>query len=342
MRDAQHAGTPNLIVNPEFSGTGAAPESWSFHTPRPELGLEHAVIKRADGRRALRLGATRDTRAFACWRGRAPVTPGTWYRASVRVRLVNIDDPTLSVFAHFARHYLIPTGPWQEETVLHQLVRSDRDHAFQGDRFEIYLRACRNGHIEISDPQVVAIEPPTFRVPRVATVRFGSHSGPLTLVAQRARLKTHLDLAGALGSDIVATTEFTPVIGVPKPDYGSLAAVAEPVPSGPVCQVAAEAAKRHRMYVLVGNIERRGAHVFNTAVLFGRDGQFVGQYDKTHLTFGELEEGVSCGDSYPVFDLDFGRIAIHICYDEWFPEVARYYAHQGAEILFLCVAGLPG
>ena len=40
-----------------------------------------------------------------------------------------------------------------------------------------------------------------------------------------------------------------------------------------------------------------------------------------------------------MFDLDFGRVGVHICYDEWFPEVARYYAHQGVEILFLPVAG---
>jgi predicted amidohydrolase len=93
------------------------------------------------------------------------------------------------------------------------------------------------------------------------------------------------------------------------------------------------------MYVCAGNIERRGSHLFNTAVLFDRRGRLVGQYDKTHLTIGELQDGFSCGSEYPVFDLDFGRVGIHICYDEWFPEVARLYAHRGAEVLFLPVAG---
>lgn len=78
---------------------------------------------------------------------------------------------------------------------------------------------------------------------------------------------------------------------------------------------------------------------FNTAVLFDRKGEFIGRYDKTHLTIEELFDGLSCGADYPVFDLDFGRIAVHICYDEWFPEVSRLYAHKGAEILFLPVWG---
>jgi predicted amidohydrolase len=93
------------------------------------------------------------------------------------------------------------------------------------------------------------------------------------------------------------------------------------------------------MYVCAGVIERRGRHLYNTAVIYDRRGRFVGQYDKTHLTIGELQAGFSCGSGYPVFDLDFGRIGIHICYDEWFPEVARLYAHKGAEVLFLPVAG---
>ena len=329
----------NLVVNPGFVGRGVEPDGWSYHSPRTELELGRGLGSFADDSRFLTLSATGDVRSIGCWRGTAEIKPGKWYRASVRVRLRDIDSPTLSVFAHVARHYLAPVGPWQDETVLQQLIRSNRDHAYQGNRFEVYLRAAAEGDVQISEPRVVEVPAPSFRIARVATVRFSSETQGLTLAQQRERLAEHLETAGALGADVVATTEFTPVIGVPKDAYGSIADVAENVPDGPVCRVAAAAAAKHGMYVVVGNIERRGKHVFNTAVLFGRDGKLVGQYDKTHLTFGELEEGVSCGNSYPVFNLDFGRIGMHICYDEWFPEVARYYAHQGVEILFLCVAG---
>ncbi len=133
--------------------------------------------------------------------------------------------------------------------------------------------------------------------------------------------------------------EYSPIIGVARDVYGSYWEVAEAVPGGPTGALLSKKARQHRMYVLAGVIERRGDYLFNTAVLFDREGRFLGQYDKTHPTFGELQQGFSCGSAYPLFDLDFGRIAIHICYDEFFPEVARSFAHQGAEILFLPVAG---
>jgi hypothetical protein len=50
-------------------------------------------------------------------------------------------------------------------------------------------------------------------------------------------------------------------------------------------------------------------------------------------------QGVRPGDDYPVFDCDFGRIGIEICYDSWFPEVARVLALKGAEIVFCPNAG---
>ena len=174
---------------------------------------------------------------------------------------------------------------------------------------------------------------------RVATIRFGSPATPLTLESQRARIAAKLDAAGAMRADITALPEYGPTVGVAVGAYGSYWEAAETVPHGPTCALLSERARRYRMYVLAGVLERRGKYLFNTAVLFDREGRFAGQYDKTHLTFGELQQGFSCGSSYPLFDLDFGRIAIHICYDEWFPEVARSFAHQGAEILFLPVAG---
>ena len=329
----------NLVTNPKFSGAGKAPDGWSYVSARPELALGHEVRTDAADNTVLVLEATDDNRAFGCWRGAVKIEAHKWYRASVKVRLINVDDPTLSVFAQAARHYLVPAGPWAEVTVLQQLICSDRDHEYQGNFFEIYLRAATRGCVEISEPSFIEVPEPDFRMARVAAVRFDHEVNNLTLEQQRARLAEQLELAGGIKPDIVATTEFTPVIGVPESEYGSFWEVAEPVPGGPACRIAAAAAKKHGMHVILGNIERRGPHLFNTAVLFGRAGRFIGQYDKTHLTFGELELGVSCGDSYPVFDLDFGRIGIHICYDEWFPEVARYYAHQGTEIIFLCVAG---
>ena len=148
-----------------------------------------------------------------------------------------------------------------------------------------------------------------------------------------------LDEVGAIKPDIVCLTEFCPISGVDSSEYETYLDVAEHVPDGPASRIISEKAAAYGMYVIAGLIERRDNHIFNTAALFGRDGSLVGKYEKTHVTFYELKHGVSCGSDYPVFDLDFGKIAINICYDEWFPEVTRLYALKGAEIVFLPVMG---
>jgi predicted amidohydrolase len=333
----------NLVVNASFAdngnarGAGSTP-GWTFASPRPSLAPQHAVV--GENARRLQIGGNGDKRAFGCWRGRAELEAGAWYHAEVRVRLRDIQNPHLSIFVQLAQHFLVPKHGWGKDTVLEQTFYHDPNTAsYDGDKFEFYLTASENGVAEFYAPRVVKIEKPEHRIARVATIRFSDKENALSLEGQRKRIANRLDMAGVLKPDIVALTEFCPVIGVPQSEYVSWENVAENVPDGPLCRLLSEKAKQYKTHVLCGNIEKRDKHIFNTAVLFGRDGNFIGQYDKTHLTFNELMEGYSCGDSYPVFDLDFGRIGIHICYDEWFPEVARYYAHKGAEILFLPVAG---
>jgi N-carbamoylputrescine amidase len=77
---------------------------------------------------------------------------------------------------------------------------------------------------------------------------------------------------------------------------------------------------------------------FNTALVYDADGSYLGKYRKNHIPDGPqyLEKYYfTPGDlGYPVFDTQFGRIAVGICWDEWFPEVARLFALQGANIIF--------
>lgn len=77
---------------------------------------------------------------------------------------------------------------------------------------------------------------------------------------------------------------------------------------------------------------------FNTVCVYDADGQYLGKYRKTHIPDGpQYHEKFyfTPGDmGYPVFDTAFGRIAVGICWDEWYPEVARIFALQGANIIF--------
>jgi len=73
----------------------------------------------------------------------------------------------------------------------------------------------------------------------------------------------------------------------------------------------------------------------NAAYLFKRDGAIEKQY-KIHITPAEARWwGVSPGQRLEVFDTDCGPIAVLICYDVEFPELARIAAGKGANILFI-------
>ena len=75
--------------------------------------------------------------------------------------------------------------------------------------------------------------------------------------------------------------------------------------------------------------------LYNVAYLFRRDGTIGKQY-KIHITPNERKWwGVNPGRKLEVFDTDRGKVAILICYDVEFPELARVAASRGAKILFV-------
>ncbi len=101
-------------------------------------------------------------------------------------------------------------------------------------------------------------------------------------------------------------------------------------------------AKRHGCYLVVPMVFREeGTPVrySNVAVLVDRQGGIAGIYRKVHpcsdLKGELLEDGMVPGKNFPVFDCDFGRVGIQICYDIFFPDGWAALAKQGAEIIAL-------
>jgi len=75
--------------------------------------------------------------------------------------------------------------------------------------------------------------------------------------------------------------------------------------------------------------------VYNVSFLFRRDGTMESQH-KIHITPSERRWwGVQPGSEPKVFDTDRGKVAINICYDVEFPELARRVTEMGAQILFV-------
>ena len=93
-------------------------------------------------------------------------------------------------------------------------------------------------------------------------------------------------------------------------------------------------ARETGLWLVAGSLfERDGARVFNTAPVINPLGEIVARYRKMY-PFYPYEEGVSAGDGFCVFDVpEVGRIGLSICYDIWFPEIARTLAWMGAEAI---------
>jgi predicted amidohydrolase len=114
--------------------------------------------------------------------------------------------------------------------------------------------------------------------------------------------------------------------GVPVPE------AAEPIP-GPSTDYFGQLAKQHDLYIVAGLYERAGHLIYNTAVLLGPGGDVVGTYRKVTLPRDEISGGVAPGREYPVFTTRFGRVGMMVCYDGFFPEVARELTNRGAEVI---------
>ncbi len=111
-------------------------------------------------------------------------------------------------------------------------------------------------------------------------------------------------------------------------------------------------AQRRNVTILMGATTHKGTFpgdVFNTVLVIGPDG-LIGTYSKTHVAAfvfdGNRRAGEklwwSPGQSLDVFDTPVGRVGIEICYDIWFPEVARTLTLKGAELVVNISAAVCG
>jgi predicted amidohydrolase len=145
--------------------------------------------------------------------------------------------------------------------------------------------------------------------------------------------------AADAGADLAGLPELFPYMG-PSARHGE---VAEPVP-GPTGERLAEAARRHRMWVLGGSIyERDGERIYNTSLLFDRQGRLAARYRKIHLFDVDLpgqppireSATFTPGEELVTAEVEGWRVGMAICYDLRFPELFRMLAARGAEILLL-------
>jgi len=107
-----------------------------------------------------------------------------------------------------------------------------------------------------------------------------------------------------------------------------------------------ELAKKEKILLIGGSIpEKDGGKIYNTCFAFSREGELLARHRKTHLFDVDIEGGVrfkesdffTAGDAPEgtVFDTEFGKIGLAICFDMRFPAMSIAMAKAGASLIFL-------
>jgi predicted amidohydrolase len=192
---------------------------------------------------------------------------------------------------------------------------------------QLHMRWAANARVEWSDVEFSEIESPAPRRVRLATVHLRPQQGK-TPGDKRRQFAPLIEEAARQRADLVVLPETLTYYGTGLP----FVEVAEPVP-GPSTEYFGELARKHNLYIVAGIVEREGHLIYNVAVLLTPEGKLGGKYRKVTLPDGEVESGLTPGREYPVFQTRFGTLGMMICYDGFFPEVARELTRRGAEVI---------
>jgi predicted amidohydrolase len=351
-----------LALCAAFSGgvtvAAPAPDDWKMLSPREEIRPEFSFDPRGgpekSGSWTIRADAREGLHGF--WVRAVPVTGGRWYRFRAVRRVENIPVPRRSVVARVLWEDAQGKGVTTEEQVARKFLRNWRNPAAAEPEYpvdgpadsrgwtevsglyrapnaaarasiELHLQWAPGGKVEWSEVSLAETSPPAGRKVRLAAVHFRPQEGRTP--AEKCRLFAPLiEEAARQGADLVVLPETLTYFGTGL----RFDQVAEPIP-GPSTDYFGGLAKKHDLYVVAGLVERAGHLIYNVAVLLGPDGKVAGKYRKVCLPRSEISAGIAPGNEYPVFDTRFGKLGMMVCYDGFFPEVARELSNRGAEVI---------
>lgn len=340
--------------------TASAPEGWRPAAPREEIRPRFAALSGGgrDGKGALVITADNRDGLDGHWEKTFAVTGGNHYRFFALRRTENVVSPRRSVLARILwqddQGNQVPCDPPVVSGYL-KSMKAMAEPEYPMDKtanaagwtevsdtyraplratravIELYLRWAPRGSVTWSNISFAETAPPSGRKVRLAAIHFrpqavaGVERSPLDNCRQFAPL---IAKAARQRADLVVLPETLTYYGLRR----QFVDVAEPIP-GPSTDYFGELARKHNLYIVAGLVERDQHLIYNVAVLISPDGKLAGKYRKVSLPRGEIEGGIAPGNEYPVFDTRFGKIGMMICYDGFFPEVARRLTTHGAEII---------
>lgn len=321
------------------------PFGWTTWSQRPE-SMPRAYVDTSVGRGepgSLAISGASNAAAYGGWQKLVKgIAPGEWFRFQASYKAEGIAAENWQVVARLdwrnaagkrvgEPEYLPWTrraGAWSE---LSGEAQAPANAAMV--TVELLLANAPQGTVWWDNVVLERIPAPAPRNVKVATVnlRPRDSAGPAENVEKFANA---IEKSVPAGADVILLPEGITVVGTPK----SYTEVGESIP-GPTTKSLGEIAKARKAYVVAGIYEKEGATVYNTAVLIDRAGKVVGKYRKVYLPREEVEHGLTPGISFPVFQTDFGKVGLMICYDVFFAEPARALANQGADMILMPIWG---
>lgn len=113
----------------------------------------------------------------------------------------------------------------------------------------------------------------------------------------------------------------------------------------------AKLAKKHGIYLVAGSLielDDQG-RIYNTCYVFNRSGAMICKHRKVHLFDIAIQGGqhfqesavLTPGDQVSVFETEFGKMGLCICYDIRFNEIFRLMSNQGVQAILIPAAFNP-
>jgi len=327
-------------------GQEISPSEWKFESQRSEIAPVSSIDDKTTfrGKSTLVLSGGGKEYADGHWYTIMDVKPGDYFQFRAYFIAANVEEPDRSVLASIVwqdgsgkqvgfQEYPLTLLDKKTEgwSIVEQVYKIPEDA--KKAKLELHYRWDADGMVHFGGVSFQKTAAPPTRMVRLATI----HHRPRGTKSSQEGLDQFAELvakAGAQKADIVCLPEAITLVGT-ELNYVS---ASEPVP-GPTTQFLGNLAKKYNLYIVAGILERKGEAVYNTAVLLDRNGKLAGTYHKVSLPREEIDGGITPGDALPVFDTDFGRIGMMICWDVTYPEQARTLAKQGAEVILMPIAG---
>ena len=315
---------------------------WTGFSARPDSA---AVLRASAGSPyALEILGNGVPSVYGGWRTRISGLSGnTHYRFRTRARASGIASPreAITILLRWRGTFgdrVAPDYVWNYTTEPDGQLLFDRTlQAPPGTSavdVELVLQWASDGGVRFDALSFTPALAPPPRPVKIAAVSYRPQSTSSGVESVQRAAMFGAEVAAKHRPDVMVFGELLNVIGAP----GTYDAKAETLP-GPSTDAMSELARRHSTYVVFGMLEREGRLLYNTAVLLDRSGAIAGKYRKVQLPLAEVSSGITPGTTVPVFQTDFGRVALLICQDTAFPEPAREAASGGAELLLVPIWG---